>query len=323
VKKFLISLLGVLILAGVAVSVSIAEPPDARHQQAPGFYRAKLGAFVVTAILDGTAPRHMDQILSKPGIAAAEYAAVHETQPVSLSINAYLVDTGSHVVLIDTGAGELFGPSSGMLIGNLKAAGYRPEQIDAVLLTHIHGDHSGGLSVGGAMQFPNAVVYVDQRDLEYFVTRKDSPDDSETLRKQLAQSRATVGPYVKANKVTPIKSDGEIIPGIVSRSQAGHTPGHTAYLVQSEGHRLLIWGDVIHSSEVQFEHPEVTIAYDVNPEQAAKARVTELEFAARDGLVVGSAHISFPGLGHVRKVGDVYRWVPIPYNAVPSELDPG
>jgi hypothetical protein len=85
---------------------------------------------------------------------------------------------------------------------------------------------------------------------------------------------------------------------------------------------MLVWGDIIHSAEVQFEHPEVTITYDSNPEEAARARLQELEFAAREGLVVASAHVSFPGLGHVRKVGDSYRWAPVPYSAAPSELDP-
>ena len=263
----------------------------------------------------------MDQKIEVPS-AQAEYTAIHEPQPINLSINAYLINTGSHLILIDTGAGELFGSGSGLLISNLRAAGYQPAQIDTILLTHIHGDHSGGLSVAGVVQFPNATVYVDQRDLEHFVKRKDSAEDSETLRRQTAQSRATVGPYLKADRIVPITQDGEVVPGITSRSQAGHTPGHTAYLVQSEGHRMLVWGDIIHSAEVQFEHPEVTVVYDGNPDEAAKARMRELEFVAQNGLLVALAHISFPGLGHVRKVGAAYRWAPIPYSAAVTELDP-
>src|SRR5262249_8362930 len=139
--------------------------------QAPGFYRAALGSFEVTALSDGTAPRHLDQILSKPDIVVAEYTANHQREPIGLSINAYLINTGAHLVLIDTGAGKLFGATSGLLITNLKAAGYQPDQIDTILLTHIHGDHSGGLSIKGARQFPRATVYVDEHDLRYFVTR--------------------------------------------------------------------------------------------------------------------------------------------------------
>ena len=301
--------------------------PDAvlvskQNRQAPGFYRGMLGAFEVTALSDGNAPRHMDQILSKPDIAIAEYAADHEVQPVNLSINAYLINTGSCLILIDTGAGELLGTSSGLLISNLNAAGYQPEQIDTILLTHIHADHSGGLSVGGVRQFSNATVHVDRRDLEYFVTGKDHPGQSSALRATIQQSRATVGPYLDAKKIALIQAGDAILPGITSRTQPGHTPGHMAYLVQNEGHEMLFWGDIIHSSEVQFEHPEVTVQYDVNPNEAGKTRLREVEFSADRGILVASDHISFPGLGHVRKIGSGYRLSPIPYCATVSELCP-
>ncbi|MBB5327816.1 MBL fold metallo-hydrolase [Tunturiibacter gelidoferens] len=303
-------------------STSDATKPLSPKSQAPGFYRAMLGSFEVTALSDGTAPRHVDKILSKPDIAVSEYAADHEMEPIDLSINAYLINTGAHLVLIDTGAGELFGATSGLLVTNLEAAGYRPEQIDTILLTHIHADHSGGLSIGGFREFPKATVYVDERDLEFFVTRKDDSNESEARITSIKQSRATVGPYLEGKQISAIKQNGEIVSGITSRSQPGHTPGHTAFLVQSEGHGLLVWGDIIHSSEVQFEHPEVTVQYDVDAGQAAQTRSQQLQLVSDKGWLVGSEHISFPGLGHVRKVGSVYQWVPIPYSATVTELDP-
>jgi glyoxylase-like metal-dependent hydrolase (beta-lactamase superfamily II) len=214
------------------------------------------------------------------------------------------------------------GTSSGLLISNLNAAGYQPEQIDTILLTHIHADHSGGLSVGGVRQFSNATVHVDRRDLEYFVTGKDHPGQSSALRATIQQSRASVGPYLDAKKIALIQAGDAILPGITSRTQPGHTPGHMAYLVQNEGHEMLFWGDIIHSSEVQFEHPEVTVQYDVNPNEAGKTRLREFEFSADRGILVASDHISFPGLGHVRKTGFGYRWSPIPYCATVSELCP-
>ncbi len=276
----------------------------------------------MTVLSDGNAPRRMDQILSKPDIALAEYEADHEALPINLSINAYLVNTGSHLVLIDTGAGELLGARSGLLITNLRASGYQPEQIDTILLTHIHADHSGGLSVARLRQFPNAMVHVDVRDLEYFVTGKDNPAQSESLRKTIQQSRATVGPYLEAKRILLIKQDSEILPGITAHSQPGHTPGHTAYLVEDQGHQIFFWGDIIHSAEVQFAHFEVTVQYDVDPHQAVETRLRQFEFAAQSGLLVASDHISFPGLGHIRKAGSEYRWAPIPYSATVAELCP-
>jgi glyoxylase-like metal-dependent hydrolase (beta-lactamase superfamily II) len=303
------------------VRVAVPTGPNS-SQQASGFYRGRLGAFEVTAFSDGTTPRHMDQILSNPEMVNSELKADHETEPIPISINAYLINTGTHVVLIDTGAGEIYAPTSGLLIKNMKAAGYEAAQVDTILLTHIHADHSGGLVVKGNMQFPNATVYVDERDIKYFVTRKDTPDESPVVQLQVRQSRATIGVYLKAGKVIPITSDGEILPGITSILRAGHTPGHRTYLVQSEGHQILFWGDTIHSSEVQFAHPEVTVAYDVDPKQAATTRLSELELTAGDGLLVASDHIYFPGIGHVRKLGSEYAWVPLPYNATAVELDP-
>jgi glyoxylase-like metal-dependent hydrolase (beta-lactamase superfamily II) len=310
--------LGIVSLAQVVAR----QTPMASTKQAPGFYRGYLGRFEVTALSDGAAPRNLEEILSNPGLVRQLLAEDHLSEPMAIPINAYLINSGSHLVLIDTGAGELFGPTSGFLISNLKEAGYQPQQIDIILLTHIHGDHSGGLSIAGVRQFPNATVYVDQHDLEYFVTRRDSSDESETLRRQVEQSRATVDPYLKANRVVTIKQNGEVIPGISSSSQPGHTPGHTAYLVQSEGHAILFWGDIIHSSEVQFVHPEVRVAYDVEPREAAQTRLREFQFATEREILVGSDHISFPGLGHIRKVGSTYNWVPIKYATTVTELDP-
>jgi glyoxylase-like metal-dependent hydrolase (beta-lactamase superfamily II) len=319
---------GMLALAlfcfGIARSAQISSgcSPVTWTKQAPGVYRGYLGRFVVTALFDGSVRRNLDEILSDPGLVRDLLSQEHQPEPVKISINAYLIDTGSHLVLIDTGAGELFGPTTGFLLSSLNAAGYQPQQIDSILLTHIHGDHSGGLSIGGVRQFPNATVYVDQHDLEYFVTRRDRRDDSETLQRQIKQSRKTVGPYLDANRVVPIKRDGEVIPGITSSSQPGHTPGHTAYLVQSEGHAIIFWGDIIHSSDVQFEHPNVTVAYDVDPSQAARTRLRQFQFAADKGILVASDHIVFPGLGNVRKSGSTYNWVPIKCADTVTELDP-
>jgi glyoxylase-like metal-dependent hydrolase (beta-lactamase superfamily II) len=149
-------------------------------QQAPGFYRLRLGDFRVTVLSDGTAPRDLPKIMSKPAEVAEILEASHEVLPIELSINCFLVDTGVQKVLVDTGAGELFGATSGSLVENLRHAGYRPEDVDVVLLTHFHGDHSGGLSIGGRMVFPNAMVYVDKKDPDYWfdaTAEADAPAD--------------------------------------------------------------------------------------------------------------------------------------------------
>jgi glyoxylase-like metal-dependent hydrolase (beta-lactamase superfamily II) len=282
--------------------------------QAPGFYRIRLGDCRVIALSDGTAPRDMPAILSKPAAARAAYAAAHQDLPVELSVNAFLIDTGTRKILVDAGAGRLLGPTTGYLVANLRAAGHGPEDIDDILLTHIHADHSGGLSVDGQPVFPNALVHVDRRDPAFWLDRAveaRNPDKRTTFE----QSHLTVDPYVEAGMLRPFDGATALFPGITSLPEYGHTPGMSGYMVESRGRRLLIWGDIIHSAEVQFQDPSVTVGYDVDAGAASESRRRILAQAAREGFLVGGGHLSFPGLGHVMRAGDGYAWVPLPYSA--------
>ncbi len=309
--------------AWVASASATVQPPAASlsSQPAPGFYRAKLGAFEVVALSDGVTSRQLDKILSDPQLTRDTLSAAHESQPTPVSINAYLVNTGAHVVLVDVGAGGVFGPTSGLLLKNLAGAGYRPEQIDSILLTHIHGDHSGGLSIAGKRQFSNATVYVGKPDAAYWLSKDEEAKAPEAKRKTFEQSRETVNPYVDAHRLVEIQHDGEVIPGFTSERAPGHTPGHTVFLLESEGHQLLFWGDVIHAAELQFEHPLITVEYDVDPAAAASTRTRLFERAATTGVLVASDHVSFPGFGHVARAGVGYRWFPLAYNSAVFELD--
>jgi glyoxylase-like metal-dependent hydrolase (beta-lactamase superfamily II) len=218
-------------------------------------------------------------------------------------------------ILIDTGAGALFGNMSGQVVANLRAAGYDPEDINAILLTHIHGDHSGGLTVAGRRVFPNALVYVDRRDVDYWLSDAERAKAAANRQQTFVQSQQTVGPYVQAGKLRAFDGATELFPGIRSVPHYGHTPGHTAYMLRSGAQRLLLWGDTVHAAEVQFADSTVTIDYDVDPEQAIASRRHALANAAKDGYLVGGAHLSFPGLGHVRIEQGGYTWIPAPYNS--------
>jgi glyoxylase-like metal-dependent hydrolase (beta-lactamase superfamily II) len=314
------ALVGSLSLATVLLSwvnSARAAAPLVRTQ-APGFYRLMVGDFEVTVLSDGTVTRPMDQILSKPTEVHDLLRRDHESEEARLSVNAFLINTGAKLLLVDAGAGELFGPSCGKLVANLRASGYAPEQVDAVLLTHIHADHSGGLTVGGQRVFPNALIYVDKREPDYWLDPAQEKAVPVPKRLTFAQSRTALEPYVQADRLRPFDGAGELFPGVRALPAYGHTPGHTAYLVESRGERLLLWGDVIHFAEGQFADPTITVAYDVDPAAAAATRIRLLAEADRDGLLVGSDHISFPGLGHVRAEGaNRFAWVPRPYHAEP------
>jgi glyoxylase-like metal-dependent hydrolase (beta-lactamase superfamily II) len=307
-------------IAPAAWAAPAPQPPPSAGwtaQQAPGFYRLRLGDFRITVLSDGTASRDLAKIMSKPDAVRAAYAAAHEPLPVDLSINCYLIDTGAQKILVDTGAGELFGAAAGQLVANLRAAGYQPGDIDAVLLTHIHGDHSGGLSVGGKPVFPKAVVYVDQRDPAYWLSADQAAKAPEGRKATFAQSHQTVDPYVQARRLRTFDGATELFPGVRSLPEHGHTPGLTGYMIESQGQRLLLWGDVVHAAEVQFQDPSVTIDYDVDPALAVATRERVLQDAAQQGYLVGGAHLSFPGLGHVRADQGRYGWVPAPYSTAP------
>jgi glyoxylase-like metal-dependent hydrolase (beta-lactamase superfamily II) len=319
ISFFAAAMIAVTPAAWAAADVSLAQPvPSAGWiaQQAPGFYRIALGDFRITVLSDGTAPRDVPKIMSKPDEVRAAYAAAHEALPVELSINCFLVDTGTHRMLVDTGAGELFGAASGQLVANLRAAGYQPEDIDVILLTHIHGDHSGGLSIGGKRVFPNALVYVDRHDPDYWLNASVEASAPANRRTTFVQSHKTVDPYIDAGKLRTFDGATELFPGVRTVPEHGHTPGLTGYMIESQGQRLLLWGDIVHSAEVQFRDPSVTVEYDVDPKQAAASRQRILSDAAQQGYLVGGAHISFPGLGHVRADKTGYSWIPAPYSVI-------
>lgn len=316
-----------LVAAGVALlcgASAQAQPFLVSHErsgweaeQAPGFYRFRLGAFRVTVLSDGTASRDLAQIMSDPEAVRAAFAGSHEALPVDLSINCYLIDTGEHRILVDTGAGELFGADAGALVRNMQAAGYDPEDIDIILLTHIHGDHSGGLSLAGKRVFSNATVRVDRRDPAHWLSASVQAAAPADRRTTFEQSHRTVDPYVEAGRLATFDGATTIVPGIRSVPEPGHTPGMTGYMIESEGRRLFLWGDVVHAAEVQFADPDVTIDYDVEPTRAALTRRQVLEDAARDGYLIGGSHLSFPGLGHVTRQNGRYAWAPLPYRAKP------
>lgn len=305
-------LLGAAMLA-LEFTAAHAGAPQSRTE-APAFFRMMLGDYEVTVLWDGTAARQMDQIMSKPALVREVYQRDHQALPTAMSINTYLINTGSKLVLIDSGGGRFVGERAGRLIANLRASGYQPEQIDAVLLTHLHPDHCGGLIDEGRRVFPNALIHVNQRDLDYWLgaaADKTTP----TQQTMSQQAHAALDPYAAAGMLRPFDGVTVLFPGIRALPETGHTVGHTAYSVESKGQMLLLWGDIIHSAETQFLDPRITIQFDMNAQDAIDSRKRLFAEAAEQGYIVGSAHITFPGLGHVGSDGQVYSWVQRPYAA--------
>ncbi|SDD36729.1 Glyoxylase, beta-lactamase superfamily II [Massilia sp. PDC64] len=303
-----------------AASAAHAAAPQVRTQ-APGWYRTMLGRFEITVLSDGTHTFPVDTVMEGVSPAAVDAALARNDlrRPVQGSINAFLVNTGTRLVLIDTGAGVLYGDCCGKLLAHLRAAGYAPEQVDLVLLTHLHKDHVGGILAGGKPAFPNAVVRAAGADADYWLAQDQRAAAPAFLASFFDSAAAALAPYVAAGRFQPFAPGATLVPGIRAVAEPGHTPGHSGYLVEDGGQALLVWGDVVHVAAVQLEQTQATVKYDTSASAARASRTGLLERAAREHLLVGAAHVAFPGLGHVRRDSTGYVWLPLNYEGDPAD----
>jgi glyoxylase-like metal-dependent hydrolase (beta-lactamase superfamily II) len=303
-------------VVAVAFATSAGASAPLAKTTPPGFFRMMLGDFEVTAISDGTVDLPVDTLLNAPK-AKVDKALARQflKAPVETSVNAYLVNTGSKLVLIDTGAGGLFGPTLGKLVASIKAAGYQPEQVDEIYITHMHPDHVGGLSTDGKLNFANAVVRADKNDADFWLSADNLAKADKDSKGFFQGAQASLNPYVQAGKFKPFEGDTELVPGVKAHASHGHTKGHTTYFVESKGEKLALWGDLMHVAAVQFAEPGVTIKFDTDNKAAAAQRKAAYAEAAKQGYWVAGAHLSFPGIGHLASQGGGYQFIPVNYTA--------
>lgn len=303
-------------LAALALLAPLAQAGAPQQPtQAPGYYRMMLGDVEVTALSDGTVGLHVEKLLqgTTPKKVESALAKWRLGLPLETSVNGYLVNTGGKLVLIDAGAGALFGPTLGKLVANLQASGYTPDQVDEIYITHMHPDHVGGLAADGKAVFANAVVRADQADADFWLSAANleaAPQDSKGF---FQGAQASLKPYVDAGRFKPITGDIELVPGVKAVATHGHTKGHRNYVVESKGQKLVLWGDLMHVAAVQFATPAVTIAFDTDQKAALAQRRKAFAEAAKQGYLVGASHLSFPGIGNLQADGAGYRFQPTNY----------
>jgi glyoxylase-like metal-dependent hydrolase (beta-lactamase superfamily II) len=301
---------------------ALAQAPKA-STQVPGYYRITVGQFEITALHDGgielktsllrtVTPPDLDRLLARKFVG----------NPVMQgTVNAYLINTGDHLILIDTGAGTHFGPTLGGLLANLRAAGYEPDQVDMVLLTHMHVDHLGGLiNEDEEPTFPDATVWVAQAENDFWLSEHIAATMPEERQRFFELARKNAEPY-QAEEQWHTFNGGEIVlvPGVRAIKADGHTPGHTAFVIESEEQKLVIWGDIVHAHAVQFARPEVSIEFDVDKQRAVATRKALFQELAASGTLVAGMHLPFPGIGRIRAEGqDSYAYVPIEFATMPK-----
>lgn len=301
--------LGPLPLAGTG----LAAAPKA-GVQAPGFYRFSVGSFEVTALLDGYLDAEtalIPELDSEKAdrLAADQFRRLPAEGKQRLAVNCFVINTGEKLVLVDSGTADHLGPTLGQLPANLKAAGIAPEAIDAILLTHMHLDHIAGIAdKQGKALFPNAEVIAHKAEWDFWNDDGIISQGDDFIKNNAQITRAMVAPYQK--RLTLFERDRELLPGISAMALPGHTPGHTGFLLQSDGQQALLWGDIIHFTGLQFAHPEWSLVFDVDQARAEETRRRLLDRVAADRIAVAGAHLDFPALGHVARERDSYRYYP-------------
>jgi glyoxylase-like metal-dependent hydrolase (beta-lactamase superfamily II) len=317
-RKFLSAIRSSIVacITVVALSSAHAQTPVS-SDGTPGWYRMRLGQFEVTALSDGTLELPVDKIFTKvsPSRIRSLLSRAYLPNEVTLTVNAFLVNTGTRLVLIDTGTGtsQMFGSRLGRLLSNLQASGYSPEQVDEIYVTHMHTDHIGGLMRDGKPSFTNAIVRADAREAAFYLSQSKMDAAPADEKEDFESAMAIFKPYIAATKFKPFDGEAELIPGVRALPAPGHTPGHTIYVIESRGEKMLVWGDLMHVAALQFPLPSATIQTDWNTRLSAQQRRTNFADIAKNGYFVAAAHVAFPGIGKLRAEGDGYTWVPISY----------
>jgi len=310
----------IFIEAAVLLSLSLACPMSAwadapqHHDQVPGFHRLDVGDLEVTSLYDGGGqfePRWLNG--QKRIMTAVANTVQKEPHFLDGAESGFLVNTGKQVILVDAGAGQWWGGGAlGRLETSLRSAGYTPEQVDLVLITHLHSDHIGGLTTrDGKRVLSNAEVYVAKAENDFWLSAEIAAKAPKEAQEFFQAAQTISEPYIKTGKWHTFSSSDEIGEGIKTVSLPGHTPGHTGYEFSSKGQRILFWGDTMHAQSVQLKHPEVSVAFDIDPAAAVATRKKMLPALVDGKLLIAGPHMAFPGAGRLRKDGNAYSWAPI------------
>jgi len=300
-----------------SISPSPAAAPPA-GKQAPGFYRYKVGDYELTQIVDGSfTVQSLDGFVTnadKAAVNAALEAAYMPRDQLTIIFNPMVVNTGSKLILIDSGYGAAGPKTAGQLQANMAAAGIDPKAIDIVVISHLHPDHINGLvgadagilisALGNAMPAQDVAYWMDDGNM--------SRAPAGRLADYFKNARRVMG--VVSSKVTKYEWDKEVAPGITAFATVGHTPGHTSFVIASGSGRLLVQSDVTNHPALFVRNPGWSAVFDIDGPKAIETRRKFYDMAVAEKSLIAGFHYPFPSLGHAEKDGTSYRLVPIAWN---------
>jgi glyoxylase-like metal-dependent hydrolase (beta-lactamase superfamily II) len=308
-------------LAPVGLTPARAAAP-AIGKQAPGFYRYKVGDFEITAVTDGAATFPLpDKFVNNQDKAAVQKelsAAFQPTETVTVPFTPIVVNTGSKLVVIDTGYGpgalEATKGRIGQFHTNLAAAGIDRASVDTVIISHFHMDHISGLrTADGGLAFPNAEIMVPALELAFWMSDAELNKQPEGYTKgEFPKIRKVLAGL--ENKVTKYEGGKELVPGITSIFTPGHTPGHHSFTVASGKSAVIVQVDIANIPHLFVRNPDWQVVWDVIPDVAVTTRKKIYDMAAADRTMIQGFHFPFPSAGYVEKDGNRYRLTPIPWN---------
>ena len=269
-------LASLLVSSVMTLNVALAEVPA--DISPITIHQEQIGAIKVSLLSEGDSSRNTDILINATPEMIQKYIP---TGTYSIGMNAILLQTSEGNILIDTGLGK-------NLFHNLDLLQVSPESIQIILLTHMHGDHIGGLVKDGKAAFPNATLYLSEKEKEFWTGKK--PDEVLALYPGHVQTFAPG----ELNAVTT-----ELFPGITPIASYGHTPGHTSYLIESNQEKLMVWGDLTHVTPIQLPVPTAAVTYDTDPVQAIATRQAFFSYLAKNNIPVAGMHLPMPGFGRV------------------------
>lgn len=297
-----------IMVRAASAAVPMSDTPTSH------FNRFKIGDFEITTILDGLRPGdgpHPTFGADQPAEAVAELMKANFLPPDKF-VNGFtpaLINTGSELILFDTGFGDSGRENGlGQLASNMKAAGYTPDQVSIVVITHMHGDHINGLTEGEGAAFPNARYVMGQAEFDFWT-------DPARMGTQAENGAKLVSAKVKplAEKTTFIADGAELVPGITSIAAFGHTPGHMIFRIESGGKQLILTADTANHYVASLQRPDWEVVFDIDRAAGAATRRKVFDMIAADQLPFIGYHMPYPSVGFVEKMDTGYRYVPASY----------